>query len=109
MSGCSLFCVLALLLTFHFNSSVFVFLCCRLAIKLLSAMQNAWDCHCSEGDYKDLPGKLFKQDCFGNPIFLLADALMFSFLSNVHRFYLLYVFWLYLRSWNEWLSMWFWD
>ncbi|KAJ8442254.1 hypothetical protein Cgig2_005194 [Carnegiea gigantea] len=35
-----------------------------LAIKLLSAMQNAWDCHCSEGDYKDLPGKLFKQDCF---------------------------------------------
>ncbi|XP_021776073.1 diphthine--ammonia ligase-like isoform X2 [Chenopodium quinoa] len=27
-------------------------------------MQNAWDYHYSEGDYKDPPGKLFKQDCF---------------------------------------------
>ncbi|XP_057518322.1 diphthine--ammonia ligase isoform X2 [Amaranthus tricolor] len=27
-------------------------------------MQNVWDYHYSEDDYKDPPGKLFKQDCF---------------------------------------------
>lgn len=29
----------------------------RLGIKLLSDMLNAWDCHCSGGEYKDPQGK----------------------------------------------------
>lgn len=32
----------------------------RLGTKLLSAMQNAWEYHCSDEEYKDLQGKPFK-------------------------------------------------
>ncbi|XP_010690466.1 diphthine--ammonia ligase isoform X2 [Beta vulgaris subsp. vulgaris] len=40
-------------------------ICIKLSgIRLLLAMQNAWDCPYSGGDYKVPPGKIFKQDCF---------------------------------------------
>lgn len=37
----------------------------RLDIKLLLAMQNAWEFHCLEGEFKDPQGKLFKIKFFG--------------------------------------------
>ncbi|KAF8401936.1 hypothetical protein HHK36_012887 [Tetracentron sinense] len=40
--------------------------CIWLGTKLLSAMRNAWECHCSEGEYKDLQGKPSKRESHQN-------------------------------------------
>jgi len=36
----------------------------RLDIKLLSSMLNAWDCHCSGGEYKAPQGKPYNHKSF---------------------------------------------
>ena len=36
----------------------------RLAIKLSLAMLNAWDCHCSGGEYEDQQGKPSRHKSF---------------------------------------------